>query len=293
MKKTTVFRWGFLYGLLIIVLMACGSTDLYSGNDMATEDMAVTNDMDAGVAEQVAEEKGLDLGEKIIETASVSYEAMDFDETLAFVQDEIEAFQAQIEFSSRWQSTSSYGFIGERISMNVRVPQDQLHAFVDTLNAYDDLVIQHQDFQRADVTREYRDNATRIEILKEEETILREMLQEQGSLEEILQIRTRLSELVTEREIYENQNRAYDEQIAYSTLHLEIQETDRANSRDTRGFWDRITNAIVDSFYRFIAVGQNLVITIIYLIPYLLILAVTGGIAFYIIRKRKGKKTKL
>lgn len=293
MKKTTVFRWGFLYGLLLIILAACGSTDRYFGNDMAMEDMAVTNDMDAGVAEQVAEEQGLDLGEKIIETASVSYEAMDFDETLAFVQDEIEAFQAQIEFSSRWQSASSYGFIGERISMNVRVPQDQLHTFVDTLNAYDDLVIQHQDFQRADVTREYRDNATRIEILKEEETILREMLQEQGSLEEILQIRTRLSELVTEREIYENQNRAYDEQIAYSTLHLEIQETDRANSRDTRGFWDRITNAIVDSFYRFIAVGQNLVITIIYLIPYLLILAVIGGIAFYIIRKRKGKKTKL
>ena len=257
---------------------------------MASEEMAQMNDMATSDFDEASDGAGLELGEKIIETASMSYEAMYFEDTLEYVNQEIEAFEAQVEYSSRWQSSSSYGFLGERISMTMRVPQDSLDAFIETLNAYDDLVIQQQDFQRTDVTKQYRDNETRIGILKDEETVLREMLKEQGSLEELLQIRTRLSELVTEREIFENENQSYDEQIAYSTLHLEIQETDRANTHVTRGFWDRITNAIVDSFYRFIAVGQNLVITFIYLIPYILILGTIGLIVFYILRNRNKKK---
>lgn len=293
MKNKKSFSWAVLLTLLSLALVACGSynsSDDSVGYNMASEEMAQMDDMATSDSDGASDGAGLELGEKIIETASMSYEAMHFEDTLEYVNQEIAAFEAQVEYSSRWQSSSSYGFLGEHISMTVRVPQDSLDTFIETLNAYDDLVIQQQDFQRTDVTKQYRDNETRIGILKDEETVLREMLKEQGSLEELLQIRTRLSELVTEREIFENENQSYDEQIAYSTLHLEIQETDRANTHVTRGFWDRITNAIVDSFYRFIAVGQNLVITFIYLIPYILILGAIGLVVFYILRNRKKKK---
>ncbi len=296
MNKKNSLSCVALLTLLSLALAACGaynSSDDSAGYNMGSEETAQMNDMATSDFDEASDDAGLELGEKIIETASMSYEAMRFEDTLDYVNQEIEAFEAQVEYSSRWQSSSSYGFLGERISMTVRVPQDSLNAFIETLNAYDDLVIQQQDFQRTDVTKQYRDNETRIGILKDEETVLREMLKEQGSLEELLQIRTRLSELVTEREIFENENQSYDEQIAYSTLHLEIQETDRANTRDTRGFWDRITNAIVDSFYRFIAVGQNLVITFIYLIPYILILGTIGLVIFYILRNRNKKKNKV
>ena len=290
MKKNTIW-WTALFSFLSLVLMACGANNVSNdsaGYDMASQEIAQTED--TAVSNQ---EQGLELGEKIIETAYLRYETLNFEETLEYVNQEIDTFEAQVENSSRRQSSSSYGFTGELVSMIVRVPQDSLSGFIETLNTYDDLVVQQQDIQRDDVTKQYRDNETRIAILKEEETVLREMLQEQGSLEELLQIRTRLSELVTEREIFENENQSYDEQIAYSTLHLEIQETDRANAHVTRGFWDRITNAIVDSFYRFIATGQNLVITFIYLIPYILILGAIGLAILYLLRKRDKKKNKL
>lgn len=294
LKKNNRFSLFAFISLISLVLAACGSNAASrdtAGYDMASEDLAQMNEMQVVDNDMAAEEAGLDLGEKIIETVMVGYEALDFENTLDYVNQQIEAFEAQIEYSSRWQSSSSYGFLGERIALTLRVPQDSLHTFIETLNAYDDLVIQNQDFERVDVTKQYRDNKTRIAILKEEETVLREMLQEQGSLEEILQIRTRLSELVTEREIFENQNQSYDDQIAYSTVHLEIQETDRANTQVTRGFWSRISNALIDSFYRFIVVGQNLVITFIYLIPYILVLTVVGIIILYIVRNRRKDKT--
>lgn len=294
MTKKILFRLTVLLTLFSIFMLSCSSnssTDDVSQSDMATEESAGMGDMMEGMPPQEARDMGeLDLGEKIIESATLSYETLNFENTLEFVNQQIDSHGAEVEFSSRWQSTSSYGFIGEHISMTLRVPQERLHPFIEVLNNYEDLVIQHQDLQKSDVTKVYRDNETRIEILKEEEAVLREMLQEQGSLEEILQIRTRLSEIVTQREIYENENRAYDEQIAFSTVQLEIQQTDRANTRDTRGFWDRITNAVTDSFYRFIAVSQNLVISFIYLIPYLVIIGIIALIVYQVVRRRRKQK---
>src|SRR5690625_2470415 len=110
------------------------------------------------------------------------------------------------------------------------------------------------------------------------------MLQEQGALEEILQIRTRLSEVVAEREIFENENQTYDEQIEYSTVHLSIQQSDRA-SRDVSGFWSRFVNAIEDAFYSFIGVMQQLIINLVYLFPYLILLLVIGLVVYFVVRR--------
>lgn len=240
--------------------------------------------------EQTAPESDLDIGEKVIETASLDFETTHFDDSLEFVNRTISEFDATIQHSSRGQSTSSYGYVGDYISMTIRVPQDNLPSFVDVLNEFERFYIQHQEIGRQDVTRTYRDNETRIEILREEEAVLRQMLEEQGSLEEILQIRTRLSEVVAEREILENQNRNYDQQIDYSTVYLTIQQTDRVNQQDVSGFWDRLGNAFIDSFYRFVAVLQNLVITFVYLFPFIIILGVIAYIVYRIYQARRQDK---
>lgn len=275
-----------------LFLIACGveqSSNDGSSNDMATEESWAEQDM-ADEAGGVSSD--LVLGEKIIETISVTYETVDFDSSLEYVNEQIEAHEAALENSSRWQTSSNYSSRSDRVSMTIRVPNENLNAFRKALNDYRGLVIQHEDIDRTDVTRTYRDNETRINILKEEEEVLREMLQEQGSLEEILQIRTRLSEIVTERELFEVQNRDFDERIDYSTVYLELIQTNRANTTDGRGFWNRITDAFVDALYSFIAAAQNFVITLIYLFPYLVIFGIIAFVTGYIIRKRRKEKKK-
>lgn len=253
--------------------------------NMAPEDMAREQDMnEEDSTEQADGELDIDLGEKIIENASLSYETTNFDEAIDFVNEQIEEHSSQLEHSSRSTNTS-YGDTGDFITMTIRLPQDQLNTFIDRLKSYDQLYLQSQEIGRSDVTKSYRDNETRIAILKEEEETLREMLQEQGSLEEILQIRTRLSEIITEREIYEDENQNYDEQIEFSTIYLSIQQTDRASDRDLSGFWNRLTNALGDSFYSFIRVMQQLAINIVYLFPYIIILVIVLVIVYFIWKK--------
>lgn len=284
-KRNLFFK---LFLPLLLLITACSSRDSSENiahMDMATEDRSAEQYMaEEDSAEQADGELGIDLGEKIIENASLSYETTNFDEAIAFVNEQISEHSGQLEHSSR-SSNSTYSDSGEFISMTIRLPQDQLDVFIDRLKNYDQLYLQSQEIGRSDVTKSYRDNETRIAVLKEEETALREMLKEQGSLEEVLQIRTRLSEIITEREIYEDENKNYDEQIEFSTIYLSIQQTDRASDRDLSGFWNRLVNALGDSFYSFIRVMQQLAINIVYLFPYLIILVIVLILVYFIWRK--------
>ena len=266
----------------VFFLAACSTPS--PPEDRSSMDMATENTQIEEETGQEDGELGIDLGEKIIENATLSYETTTFDDALTFVNDQIAEFSGYLEHSSR-STSSDYTNTGESISMTIRLPQDQLHTFIDRLNSYDSLYVQSQEIDRSDVTKSYRDNETRIAVLKEEEDALREMLKEQGSLEEILQIRTRLAEIITEREIYEDENKNYDEQIEFSTVYLRIQQTDRASNRDLSGFWDRFVNALGDSFYSFIRVMQQLAITIVYLFPYLIILIIVLVIVYFIWKK--------
>lgn len=272
-----------------MTLSACGINE--SSNDSAQMEMEFIEDVSMDEASDSAGDLvGLGLGEKIIENASLSYETTRFNETLDFINKQLDIFDAVLESSSKGQSSSSYGFMGEYTSMTIRLPNDSLHPFITELTNHSDLYLQNEEISRVDVTKEVRDNETRIAVLKEEEEALRKMLQEQGTLEEVLQIRTRLSEIISEREIYENENKYYNDQSEFSTVYLYLQEADRANTRNLGNFWNRISDAFIDSFYRFIAVVQNLIIGLVYFMPYLMIIF-TLALLFYFIRQslRKNK----
>lgn len=288
-KRTILLSF---FSILLILLSACAFRFDESSNDSNQMDMVMDVE-ESAVNEPIDRENdevGLDLGEKIIENASLSYETVHFEKTINFINKQLDGYEARLEKSSKGQASSSDGFIGEYVSMTIRLPKESLNPFIDVLNEYDDLYLQNEEISRVDVTKAFRDNETRLEVLGEEEDALRKMLQEQGSLEEILQIRTRLSEVISEREIYENDNKHYADQAEFSTIYLYVQQSDRATTRDVSGFWDRLKTAFVDSFYRFITVAQNLAIGFVYSIPYLIILVLVTIIFYFAFRAfRKNK----
>lgn len=291
-SKSTQLKLTRLLFPLLLLLLACARNSQDSmGNDMehmTDHDMPTeeTAQMDEVVDNQGDGEIGLDLGDKIIENAFLSYETTNFESALEYVNEQVSEQDGLVEYSNRGQSTYQ-NRSGDYISMTIRIPQEQLHPFIDSLDAFEELYILSQQVGRQDVTQNYRDNETRIEVLEEEEAALRELMQEQGTLEELLQIRRRLTEVISEREIFENQNQAFDEQVAYSTVELSIQQTDRASGQDVSGFWDRLINAIVDSFYSFISITQNLLISFVYFIPFLLIFGILGWIIYLFLKNRR------
>ena len=122
-----------------------------------------------------------------------------------------------------------------------------------------------------------------------------ELLAQADTLEEILQIEDRLTEVRYELENYGSRLRLYDNQINYATIYLNIEEVQEYTPVEEPSLWQRITTGFGDSLKQ---LGQSLQDLLVWCVEVLPFLVVYGGIALALIllirrfrKKRKAKKT--
>lgn len=276
-----------LIGLCSIFLLACSNT-----NDTSTEqvgapqtDVALTNE-EAEVGERL-------IGEKVIKTVTLNYETLLFDETLDHIMETIQSHDAYIEFS--YESTNNYsGSVGpearnyRRIEYTLRVPTDALYDFLGDLDGMEAVKISEQ-IGSQDVTQQYTDLETRIGVLNQKEERLQTLLSEAVTIEEILQIENQLSETIAERETLQSQVDNFDSLIAYTEVHLTVDERQRISEQPGDGipFWERFKEAVVDSMFAFYYWIQNFVIWLIFLLPYLVVAGLIYLLYRFILRRYK------
>ncbi|MDE5931314.1 MAG: DUF4349 domain-containing protein, partial [Lachnospiraceae bacterium] len=115
------------------------------------------------------------------------------------------------------------------------------------------------------------------------------------TVEDIIAMEQRLSEVRYELENMESQLRTLNNQIDYSTININIQEVRRLTPVEEKTAWDKMKNGFVNSIYRIGDDIENGFIGFVSNIPYLIIWVVIIGIVFLIVRrifkKRKQKKT--
>src|SRR5699024_8781224 len=104
----------------VFLITACGirdTSDIVLHMEVHTEDMPTEQDMSGdGASEQADSDLGIELGDKIIENASLSYETTNFDEAVDFVNEQIDQHGGQLEYSNK-SANASYGYTGDFISM--------------------------------------------------------------------------------------------------------------------------------------------------------------------------------
>ena len=84
------------------------------------------------------------------------------------------------------------------------------------------------------MTLDYVDVESRKKMLETEQQRLLELLETAESLDDILTIESRLTEVQYELDSKESQLRTYDNQIDYSTVYLDIDEVVRYTPQDRR-----------------------------------------------------------
>ena len=78
-----------------------------------------------------------------------------------------------------------------------------------------------------DVTLSYVDTESHLKALRTEQETLLGLLEKAETVENIIAIQSRLSEVRYEIESYESRLRTYDDQIDYSTVYLNVSEVER------------------------------------------------------------------
>ena len=163
-------------------------------------------------------------GRKIIKNGDLSIQTREFDEFLTNLNRSILAVGGYVEASSI--NGNSYNKNRMRSAdVTARVPAEQLDAFCDQVSELGNVT--YKNLYTRDVTLTYVDLESHVKALRTEQETLMELLRKAEKVEDIILIQNRLSDVLYEIESYESTLRTFDDQIAYSSVHLSIQEVQR------------------------------------------------------------------
>jgi hypothetical protein len=156
---------------------------------------------------------------KLIRTGRVELEVAAFPAALAQAAKVAEDHGGYV--ADQKQSRADSG--RQRGSLTLRVPAGR---FADALAALRGLgEVRSENVSAQDVTKAYADLETRLRVKRETLERLRDILRRQtGKLQEVLEVEREIGRVTEEIEQAEGERRYYDQQIALSTLHVELFE---------------------------------------------------------------------
>lgn len=224
---------------------------------------------------------------KLIRTVSMDAETENYDALITALEEKLTALGGYTES----RQTGTYGSTRRWSSMTIRIPADNLSAFVTHVSKNANVLSTSEETK--DVTLQYVDTESKITALETEQARLLELLAGAQNLSEILEIEARLSDVTYELERYASQKRSYDNQITYATVRLTVEEVEVLTPVEEPSVFDRIRTGFTSSLHGVSDGLVNLFVLLVAGSPYLLVYGAVIGAILAIssrIRKRKQKK---
>lgn len=233
---------------------------------------------------------------KLIRNVSMHLETREFDALTKSISDAVTFFGGYMEQSD--VSGNSLYWSDERSSrcsnLTARIPENKLDAFLTEVSGQGNVTYKNESVQ--DVTLQYTDITSRKKTLQMEQDRLWELLEKAESIDAVIALEARLSEVRYQLESIESQLRTLDNQIVYSTVYLSIQEVQVLTSTDPDTIPVRIQKGLSRSLNTLKISSIDFLVWFISSLPILAVFAVLVFIAVIILKKplkrRKTRKQK-
>ena len=262
--------------------------------EAAVEEYYETEDVIAEESTAAGVETGATVGEtsqvnrKLIRTFDIQIQTKEFDSVVAGIQEKIDELGGYIEQSSLDSGSSYYSHYNRYSYMTARIPSNKLEQFVS--NVKENANVTNISESTEDITLSYVDVESRKLALETEQRRLLELLEKAETVEDIITIESRLSEVNYQLESYTSRLRTMDNQVDYSTVHIDISEVDRETKVEPKTFWEEVTEEFGDSMYGLGRGFRNFAIWFLGSSPYIILWAAIIGTAVVLVRTFGRKK---
>lgn len=297
--------------LTFAVVQLTGCAGSKAANSLVTENAAAVSVAETTAAAPMAgaskseSDSGLNssstvqpvtAGRKLIRNINLNVETTSFDTLISSLAEAVTGFGGYMEQSDISGNSMSYYNDSRHAYLTARIPSNRLDSFITQVEEQGNITNKSETTQ--DVTLQYSDIESRKKSLTIEQERLWALLEKADTLEAVIALESRLSEIRYQLEAFESQLRTFDNQVDYSTVYMNISEVkvftpttpDSVIERIQKGF-DRnlsnVTSGMVDFF-----------VWLVSSLPVLILLAAIAAIAYLLIRfanrrylkKRPGKK---
>lgn len=305
-------RKSFLISVIAaaLLLTACGSS--HGG---AYKNAEATMDYAASAAEGVYEDYAYDYEEampmaeeapapeqaeevkdndrKLIKTYSLEVETREYGKLIGQIETKVAVLGGYIENCDT--GILSYSKETHYARYVIRIPKDNADKFVENVEEASNVVEKSTNVE--DVTLQYVDMESRKNALKTEQARLLELLEKAETVEDLITVEARLSEVRYQIESMESQLRTYDNKIDYSTIHLNVNEVEEITKPEEKTFGGRIKDGLIENFGDAIEMIGDFIVWLITGLPYWILLIVFAAVVYLIVKlcikgakKRKQKK---
>ena len=319
-KKRPSYGIAVLSLFLILVLTACGSGssyqaaspsaeakasydgEAYADNYAAAEAAYDTADAAGGAeAGSHGEENATEPAEskqKLIYTCSMEIQTLTFAETAQKIHEVIRQYDGIIESESstdsdyEWYKDESAKRRGTLSSfMVIRIPTEKYEDFLAGIEGTGGKIT-NRSMDVQNITRVYNDQTVYIESLEKQEARLLQMMEQAQTIEEMITVEERLTEVQTELNQARSRLAGMDTDVAYSTINISLTEvvkyTDNPVKKKT--FLERTGAVIAGSISGFLDVMEMLLDVVIYLLPYAVLAGAIVAAVLFGTRKKRAER---
>lgn len=270
----------------------------------ASQELAAEEGKSSELAEfdETAEEGGSaqtpevqETARKLIRNVNLEVETETFDDLLSTVRKRTEQFGGYIEESYTYNGSSYSGNRRRNANLTIRVPAEHLDEFLENMAEVSNVISRNESV--TDVTLQYVDMESHKKALLAEQERLLDLLTRAESIEDIISLEERLSEVRYQLESMESQLRVLENQVSYSTVYLYVNEVMKLTPVKEQSAWEKISTGFANSLYD---VGNGLAdfgIGFLIDLPYIILWAVILVLAVLILRlllrrfrKKKGER---
>lgn len=241
----------------------------------------------AGNATAAAEQSAIQR--KLIRTVSLDVETTDFDNLLPSVRQSVAAEGGYIEQSDVSGTSISTAVDRRRYAfLTVRIPSAKLDGFLAQISDQSNVINRSENVQ--DVTLQYTDIESRKKSLTIEQERLWALLEKADTLEAVIALEERLSEIRYQLEGFESQLRTYDNQVDYSTVHISINEVGVFTPTAPDSVGTRIQKGFIRNLGNVSSSLTDLLVWVISHLPALVLFAVVAAGILAIAKKLLNRK---
>ncbi len=223
---------------------------------------------------------------KLIRNASLSVETKEFDALINDLDAKIKEMGGYIEnMSGNYGSKYSSYRSGKSANITARIPAVKLDDFIGHVGTSANITSRSESV--TDVTLDYVDMESHKKMLIEEQNRLLEFLDQAESIEDIITIEDRLTNVKYQIDSMESQLRTYDNKVDYSTVDIYVEEVidyTVTTPESEKTPFERMTEGFMESI-RNIGIGlREFGIWLVIHLPYIVLMLIIAFIVLLIVR---------
>lgn len=231
--------------------------------------------------------------QKLVYSGDVSIQTLKYDDTMKdlkkLIDDNggfIENQQENNNNYSWYEDDSSEGGLRDA-TITARIPSDKFDGFLDSMADLGQVMSKSSSTEN--ITKTYNDNDAQIEALQKEEQRLLDMMDKSSTVDEMISVEKRLTEVETELNQANSDKSSMDSDIAYSTVTVYVDEVKKYSEISTPDkYSEKLVRALKNSWVYLLKFFQGFLLMILYILPFAVVI-VAAIFIIKAIRKKKGK----